>query len=136
MIVRDKTVQGRELSYGYYLVAVFDLLGQSRRLGDQVEIPLEDEPTEVTEAIKRLSETAGAVLGFRKLFQDFFELPAFGDTESRSLHGARQKGKRPVAPDRRVKIMCWGVSDTIFLALPLASKELGLAAHVSAMVFV
>ena len=131
-MVRDTEIADAELQHGYYVVGVFDLLGQSSRLEQLKEIPAEEDQQERDEAEALLVGTAGAVSGFRRLFlRDFVELPRGGREENGSAHGSRNDGKGPDTLDKRAEVFFWGASDTFFLAAPLAWEELGLRAHVS-----
>jgi len=62
-----------EATFGYYMIGVFDVLGQSRKLRAQTGIPLGDDPIERQSAVANLKDTAGVVIGFRGLFRKFFE---------------------------------------------------------------
>ena len=59
-------------TYGYYMVGVFDVLGQSGKLREQASLPLVDDEAERRRIVQNLKGTAGVVIGFRQLFKTFF----------------------------------------------------------------
>lgn len=55
----------------HHLVGFFDVLGQSSRLRQLTKIPQTD--VERAEVVRLLKNTAGVVLGVRRMFRDFFQ---------------------------------------------------------------
>ena len=106
-----------QATFGYYMIGVFDVLGQSRKLREQTGLPLTDDPAERQRVVDNLKETAGVVIGFRGLFAKFFE-GATGHTGRADLLPAPERTEMLAAMSSNV--MSWGVSDTIFVAVPLA----------------
>ena len=62
-----------EATFGYYMIGVFDVLGQSRKLRKKIEMPLNEDPDERQRIVDNLKDTVGVVIGFRRLFKKFFE---------------------------------------------------------------
>ena len=106
-----------QATFGYYMIGVFDVLGQSRKLREQTGLPLNDDPAERQRVVDNLKDTAGVVVGFRGLFTKFFE-GAAGHTGRADSLPAPQRTEMLAAMSSNV--MCWGVSDSIFVAVPLA----------------
>ena len=102
---------------GHYMIGVFDVLGQSRKLREQTGLPLNDDHAERRRIVENLKDTAGVVIGFRHLFKRFFEAAAQHTGRADALP-APQRAEMLVAMSSNV--MCWGVSDSIFVAVPLA----------------
>ena len=102
--------------YGYYMVGVFDVLGQSGKLREQASLPLVDHDAERQRIIQNLKDTAGVVIGFRKLFKTFFA-GATQHSDRADFLPAPQRAEMLAAMSSNV--MCWGVSDSIFVAVPL-----------------
>lgn len=111
----------RKMTYGYYLVGVFDVLGQSKKLEMQTELLLQAAPTERRQrVVANLRSTVGAVIRARQLFKTFFA-------------GARkQSGRAKFLPEPlrsemlaalSSEIVCWGVSDAIYVGVSLANKR-------------
>ena len=65
-----------EATFGHYMIGVFDVLGQSRKLRAQTGMPLGDDQVERQRVVANLKDTAGVVIGFRGLFRNFFEAAA------------------------------------------------------------
>ena len=106
-----------EATFGYYMIGVFDVLGQSGKLREHAGMPLNDGSVERQRVVDNLKETAGVVLRFRCLFKKFFEGAAQHSGRADSLP-APQRAEMLAAMTS--DIMCWGVSDSIFVAVPLA----------------
>ncbi len=106
-----------EATFGHYMIGVFDVLGQSRKLQDQIGLPLSDDQVERQRIVANLKDTAGVVIGFRQLFRKFFESAAQPTGRADSLPGP-QRAEMVAATASNV--LCWGVSDAIFVAVPLA----------------
>ena len=104
-------------TYGYYMVGVFDVLGQSGKLREQASLPLVDDEAERRRIVQNLKGTAGVVIGFRQLFKTFFA-GATQHSGRANLLPAPQRAEMLAAMSSNV--MCWGVSDSIFVAVPLA----------------
>ena len=51
-----------EATFGYYMIGVFDVLGQSRKLRKQIEMPLNEDPDERQRIVDNLKDTVGVVL--------------------------------------------------------------------------
>ena len=104
-------------TFGHYMIGVFDVLGQSRKLREQTGLPLNDDHAERRRIVENLKDTAGVVIGFRHLFKTFFEAAAQHTGRADALP-APQRAEMLAAMSSNV--MCWGVSDSIFVAVPLA----------------
>ena len=70
---RRAMIQDDKATFGYYLVGVFDVLGQSKKLREPTRSPSIEDPAEQQRILANLKDTAGVVLGFRKLFANFFD---------------------------------------------------------------
>ena len=108
---------GDEATYGHYMIGVFDVLGQSRKLEEQAGIPLRDDPAERRRVLDNLKDTAGVVLGFRRMFRMFFEAAARSAGRADSLPEPQRSEMRAAMASN---VLLWGVSDAIFVAVPLA----------------
>ena len=105
-----------QATFGHYMIGVFDVLGQSRKLQQQDEMPLGDDPDERHRLVANLKDTAGVVIGFRQLFRKYFEAAAQSTGRAYSLpEPQRTEMLAAMASD----VLLWGVSDTIFVAVPL-----------------
>ena len=109
-----------EATFGFYMIGVFDVLGQSRKLREQTVVPTDDVPAERQRIVDNLKETAGVVIGFRRLFKDYFEAAA-QNTNLANLLPAPQRAEMRAALSSDV--IRWGVSDSIFVAVPLAGTR-------------
>ena len=105
-----------EATFGYYMVGVFDVLGQSRKLRDQAGMPLKDDRIERQRVVANLKDTAGVVIGFRRLFRQFFEAAAQHSGRAATLP---EPQRAEMVAAMTSNVMCWGVSDSIFVAVPL-----------------
>ena len=112
--------EDEEATFGYYMIGVFDVLGQSRALRDQTGVPLSDDRVERQRIVTNLKDTAGVVLGFRKLFRKFFEGGARPTGRADSLPEPQRTEMRAALASH---VVCWGVSDSIFVAVPLARSR-------------
>ena len=110
-------VNDDDATFGYYMIGVFDVLGQSRKLREQTRLPLVDDDAERQRMVQNLKDTAGVVIRFRQLFKTFFE-GATQHSGRADLLPAPQRAEMLAAMSSNV--MCWGVSDSIFVAVPLA----------------
>ena len=110
-------VNDGDATFGYYMIGVFDVLGQSRKLREQTKLPLVDDDAERQRMVQNLKDTAGVVIRFRQLFKTFFE-GATQHSGRADLLPAPQRAEMLAAMSSNV--MCWGVSDSIFVAVPLA----------------
>lgn len=80
-------------------------------------MPLGDDQAEVQRLIANLKETAGVVIAFRQMFRRFFEAAAQPTGRADSL----PEPQRAEMVNATVSnVLCWGVSDAIFVAVPLA----------------
>ena len=103
--------------FGHYMIGVFDVLGQSRKLREQTGVPLRDDQAEVQRLIANLKATVGVVIAYRQMFRTFFEAAGQPSGRADSLPEP-QRGEMVAATASNV--LCWGVSDAIFVAVPLA----------------
>ena len=111
--------QDDKATFGDYLVGVFDVLGQSSKLREQTRSTSIEDPAERQRILANLKDTAGVVLGFRKLFANFFD--GMDNAPPSPL-------LRFLPPHQQVEMLAataseivrWGVSDSIFVAVPLA----------------
>ena len=106
-----------EATFGHYMIGVFDVLGQSRKLRAQTGMPLGDDQVERQRIVANLKDTAGVVIGFRGLFRNFFEAAAEPTGLADSLAGPQ---RAEMLAAMASEILLWGVSDAIFVAVPLA----------------
>ncbi len=113
----SKTTKDEEATFGHYMIGVFDVLGQSRKLQAQTEVPPGNDEVEQERLIANLKDTAGVVIGFRRLFRKFFE----GATQPTGLADSLPEPQRTeMLAATASEILLWGVSDAIFVAVPLA----------------
>ena len=112
--------------FGHFMIGVFDVLGQSRKLREQTGVPLSNDQAEVQRLIANLKETAGVVIAFRQMFRKFFEAAAQPTGRADSLP---EPQRSEMVAATASNVLCWGVSDAIFVAVPLARTR-HLAARV------
>lgn len=105
-----------EATFGHYMIGVFDVLGQSRKLQEQTGVPLSDDPVERQRLVANLKDTAGVVVGFRRLFRRFFETAARSTGRAESLP---EPQRTEMLAAMASHVLLWGVSDAIFVAVPL-----------------
>ena len=105
-----------EATFGRYMIGVFDVLGQSRKLREQAGMPLGDDPAERQRVVANLKDTAGVVIGFRRLFRKFFEAAAQSTERAYSLP---EPQRTEMLAAMASNVLLWGVSDAIFVAVPL-----------------
>ena len=105
-----------EATFGHYMIGVFDVLGQSRKLQEQAIMPLADDPAERQRVVANLKDTAGVVIGFRGLFRKFFEGAAQSTGRAYSLP---EPQRSEMLAAMASNVLLWGVSDAIFVAVPL-----------------
>ena len=105
-----------EATFGHYMIGVFDVLGQSRKLQEQAGMPLADDPAERQRIVANLKDTAGVVIGFRGLFRKFFEEAAQPTGRAYSLP---EPQRNEMLAAMASNVLLWGVSDAIFVAVPL-----------------
>ena len=86
------------MTFGHYMIACFDVLGQSSKLLEMSRRP----PGSKEEAIESLRQTAGVVLSIRDRFEQWFR----AETE---LSATLPKPR----------LIRWGVSDTYIVAVPI-----------------
>ena len=106
-----------EATFGYYMIGVFDVLGQSGTLREHSGMPLSNDHVERQRVVHDLKKTAGVVLGFRCLFKKFFEGAAQHTGRADSLPAPQ---RAEMLATMTSNVICWGVSDSIFVAVPLA----------------
>lgn len=99
--------------FGYYMIACFDVLGQSGKLLEMARQP----PDSKAKAVESLRETAGVVLRIRDHFKQFFE----ADTEfSASLPPDVRKY---LFDHTKPRLIQWGFSDTYIVAIPITNDD-------------
>ena len=99
--------------FGYYVVGVFDVLGQKRKLAD---LPGRLNPTggPQDEVMDYLTATVGEVLRLRALFQMHFDLFTKEADSLASTPGVTADAVNLLTPSFRH----WGFSDTYVVAVP------------------
>ena len=124
------TVSSRSLpsqSDVFYVIGVFDMLGQKRRLHRPMTFPPKNNG-ELQQTRRNLQETAASVRQFRELFQGQLNEreKAFEEYEERVPEAQRAQFRAALAP----RITTWGFSDTYCVAIPLeaGSGAVGLMA--------
>ena len=93
------------------------MLGQSRKLRKQTGVPVDEDHAERRRVVENLKATAGVVIMYRRLFKTFF-LAAAKHTGRADLLPPPHRAQMLAAMSS--DILCWGVSDSIFVAVPLA----------------
>ncbi len=106
----------KEATFGHYMIGVFDVLGQSRKLQEQTGVQLSDDPAERQRVVANLKDTAGVVIGFRRLFRRFFETATRSTGRAESLP---EPQRTEMLAAMASHVLLWGVSDAIFVAVPL-----------------
>ena len=105
-------------TYGYFLVAFVDILGQRAKLRELREIPTRSEDIEAT--LEILRDTAGAVFALRGAFQTFlraYQQPA-GILEN------LPPDKQALAGElNRCTVIQRAFSDTVILTVPLGNTD-------------
>ena len=116
----------RDSVFGYYVVGVFDILGQSRKLLQPVSLPARTDD-ERRRVVDNLRGTVDVVRGFRRLFRQQFDMFAKAAAAERvaSQLPAAQRDEFRVAVVSR--IVSWGMSDTYVVAVPLARPSTAAA---------
>jgi hypothetical protein len=71
LFAKTKMTNKNSAVFCHHLVGFFDVLGQSSRLRQLTKLPETD--AERAEVIRLLKNTAGVVLGVRRMFRDFFQ---------------------------------------------------------------
>ncbi len=69
--MESKAGQKQEFFVGSHAVCVIDLLAQKSKLAEWRQIPSEPQPT--PEFIRSIRQTAGTILKFQEMFEDFFQ---------------------------------------------------------------
>ena len=92
-------------------------VGQSKKLREHTGALLNDNHVERQHIVDNIKSTAGVVNGFRNLFKTFFEA-ATQHTGRADFLPSPQRAEMLAAMTSNV--LCWGVSDSIFTAVPLA----------------
>jgi len=106
----------QDLSVGFYVIGVFDILGQSRKLRSPMGFSPETKVAEQA-MIRNLRATAGAVDQFRQLFRRQFtqRQQTFEQDAAAVPEAQRATFRAALAP----RILTWGMSDTQCVAVPL-----------------
>jgi hypothetical protein len=102
----------------YHLVGFFDVLGQSSRLRHLTRLPQTDEERAAT--LRLLKDTAGTVIGLRRMFRDLFIALESPTAFVRSLPHDQQ---RQVTAATQANLTHWGVSDSIIVAVSLRDDQ-------------
>ncbi len=105
-----------EATFGHYMIGVFDVLGQSRKLRQQTGVPLLGDPVEQRRLVANLKDTAGVVIQLRRLFKMFFESATQSIGRADSLP---EPQRSEMLAAMTSNVLLWGVSDAIFVAVPL-----------------
>ena len=109
-------IDEHRLEMGFYVIGVFDVLGQRRRLLRPMTFP---PTTEAEEQLVRrnLLDTVVPVDRFRQLFQRQLDerAGAFEDDATRVPEAERAEFRAAMAPN----MVSWGFSDTYCVAIPL-----------------
>lgn len=101
-------------TYGRYLVGVFDVLGQSKKLQAIHSAASEQH------RIDNLRSTVGAVIRTRQRFQEIFiGAPKYGGRASALPEPQRSEMLAAMSGE----IVCWGVSDAIYVGVPLVDTR-------------
>ena len=110
---REPRAAGSEgaATFGHYMVGVFDICGQSRKLRQEAGIPLSDDGVELQRIIANLKDTAGVVIGFRRLFRGFFGAASHTRLAWRTLY---QNLNGPKCWLQRPATSCCGGCRTLF----------------------
>ena len=104
-------------TFGHYMIGVFDVLGQRRKLRTQTDVPPRNDDVGQERLIAELRATAGVVIGFRQRFRQFF-VGASRPTGLADSLPEPQRAKMLAATTSEISL--WGVSDAIFVGVPLA----------------
>jgi len=104
-------------TFGHYMIGGFDVLGQSRKVREQGGMPRRDDPVGRRRVIANLKDTAGVVLQFRRMFEMFFERATQSTGGADSLPEPQRSEMQAAMVSNA---LLWGVSDAIFVAVPLA----------------
>ena len=115
-----KAAQARSSAlFGYYFVAVIDVLGQRRALQEFRGLPSSQE--EMNHFIRAAKQTFGVVEGIRESFRGFYK--TYGDSKRVIKHELTPEQERMFRQLRRCdKLIFHGFSDTFFTLVPLGSE--------------
>lgn len=102
----------------HHLVAFFDVLGQSSKLG-QLKLPASD--AEKAEVVQVLKSTVGVVLGVRRMFKDFFDA-CDGPTDFAKALSPSERELLVNATN--AKVVYRGISDSFIVTVCLAEAGL------------
>ena len=112
----------RHFVFGHYVIGVFDILGQSRKLLQPIHFP--PGSSERQQIVDNLRDTAGAVLRLRELFEQQFDALAECEVAERVASQSHQaKGRTATRATEVSKIVSWGISDAYVVAVPLAAAS-------------
>lgn len=110
----------------FYVIGVFDMLGQKRQLHKPSKFPPIND-VELQETKRMLQQTVAPVRQFRELFQGLDdEKRTFNEYKAHVPEVERAQFRSALAP----RITTWGFSDTYCVAIPLeaGSRDAGLMA--------
>ena len=105
-----------EVTYGYYMIACFDVLGQSSKLLEMSS----HLPDSKEDAIKGLKQTYGVVRGVRDIFETSFAAVAKPTEFSASLPLDMREF---LHAHTKPQLIRWGFSDTYVVAVPVMHRN-------------
>lgn len=114
----SETARGRDRILAYHLVGFFDVLGQSSRLSHLTRLPETAEERAAT--LRLLKDTAGTVIGVRRMFRDFFNEI---DAPTPFAQSVPAEQRQQVIDATRASLIHWGVSDSVIVAVSLRDSE-------------
>ena len=104
--------------FSYYVVGVFDMLGQTRKLGQPIPFPASTED-EQQAIVDNVMDTADAVRLFRRQLKKSFDY--FNEENANSpLIAQLPSAQREQFRRRTVN---WGMSDTFVFAVPFGREQ-------------
>lgn len=105
--------------FGYYFVAVIDVLGQRKALQEFRGLP--SSKAEMDHFIRAAKQTFGVVEGIRESFRGFYK--TYSDPTREIKHELRPEQEKLFRQLRRCdKLIFHGFSDTFFTLVPLGSE--------------
>lgn len=105
-----------QVTYGLYMIACFDVLGQSSKLLEMAR----RSPESREEALDGLQQTAGVVLGVRDIFENSISIAAEPSEFSASLPLDMREF---LHAHTRPELIRWGFSDTYVVAYPVMHRN-------------
>lgn len=108
--------------FGHYVIGVFDILGQSRKLLQPIEF-LPKGKDELRRLAENTTEAAAAVRRFRQLFQTQFDSFATSDAARRGAAGLPAVQRAQLTEDLASKIASSQFSDTYVAAVSLSRSS-------------